>query len=83
VAPTIPLIASGGLRNGLDVAKTIALGADLAGLAFPFLQAAAESEAALNALVEALVAEITIVLFCTGSPTLAALRMPGTLEKLQ
>jgi isopentenyl-diphosphate delta-isomerase len=67
----------------LDVAKTIALGADLAGLAFPFLQAAAESEAALNALVEALVAEITIVLFCTGSPTLTALRTPGTLEKLQ
>jgi isopentenyl-diphosphate delta-isomerase len=82
IAPNIPLIASGGLRNGLDVAKTIALGADLAGLAFPFLQAAAESEAALHFLVEALIAEITIALFCTGSPNLAALRTPGVLEKM-
>ncbi|MBE9014525.1 type 2 isopentenyl-diphosphate Delta-isomerase, partial [Pseudanabaenaceae cyanobacterium LEGE 13415] len=48
VSSTIPLIASGGLRNGLDVTKTIALGADLAGLAMPFLQAANESEEALH-----------------------------------
>jgi isopentenyl-diphosphate delta-isomerase len=74
VAPQLPLIASGGLRNGLEVAKTIALGADLAGLALPFLQAAAESEAALHELVEILIAEITTVLFCTGSATLADLK---------
>lgn len=73
VAPQIPLIASGGLRNGLEVAKTIALGANLAGLALPFLQAAAKSEAALQQLIEALIAEITTVLFCTGSATLANL----------
>ncbi|NET39832.1 MAG: type 2 isopentenyl-diphosphate Delta-isomerase, partial [Cyanothece sp. SIO1E1] len=36
IAPQIPLIASGGLRNGLEVAKTLALGADIAGLAWPF-----------------------------------------------
>ncbi|WP_416676686.1 type 2 isopentenyl-diphosphate Delta-isomerase [Egbenema bharatensis] len=82
MAATIPLIASGGLRNGLEAAKTIALGADLAGLAFPFLQAAAESESALTALTEALIAEMAIVLFCTGSPTLSDLRKPGVLEKL-
>lgn len=74
VAPHLPLIASGGLRNGLDVAKTIALGADLAGLALPFLQAAAESEAALDELIEILIAEVTTVLFCTGSAELAELR---------
>ena len=39
---TIPLIASGGLKNGLDLAKSIALGADLGGLARPFLVAAIE-----------------------------------------
>lgn len=82
ISPNVPLIASGGLRNGLDVAKTIALGADLAGLALPFLQAAAESEAALQNLAEALIAEITTVLFCTGSATLAELRTEGILEPI-
>ncbi|MFE1743806.1 type 2 isopentenyl-diphosphate Delta-isomerase [Coleofasciculus sp. H7-2] len=83
IAPNIPLIASGGLRNGLEVAKAIALGADLAGLAWPFLQAAVESEDALDALVEVLVAEITTVLFCTGNPTLSALKQSGALQPLR
>ncbi len=82
IAPDIPLIASGGLRNGLDVGKAIALGADIAGLALPFLQAAAESEAALDALAEVLVAEITTVLFCTGNGTLSDLKHSGALQKL-
>jgi len=81
IAPTIPLIASGGLRNGLDVAKTLALGANLAGLALPFLQAAADSEAALHNLTEALIAEITTVLFCTGKSNLLGLKEPGILVR--
>src|SRR3990170_1209540 len=44
--PTIPLIASGGLRSGMDVAKGIALGADVGAMAGPFLKAAAESPGA-------------------------------------
>ncbi len=83
VAPTVPLIASGGLRHGLDVAKAIALGADIAGLALPFLQAAAESEAALHALVEVLIAEITTVLFCTGNANLEQLKHSGALERIE
>lgn len=79
VAPALPLIASGGLRHGLDVAKTLALGANLAGLAFPFLKAASESEEAVAALAEVLIAELTTVLFCTGQTTLAGLRQPGVL----
>ena len=82
IAPTIPLIASGGLRNGLDAAKAIALGADLTGLAFPFLQAAADSDAALHSLVEALMAELTTVLFCTGNSSLTELKTSGVLEPL-
>lgn len=80
VAPSVPLIASGGLRNGLDAAVAIALGADLAGMAYPFLKAASESEAAVYELVEILQAELTTVLFCTGSQTLADLRNPGVLQ---
>lgn len=82
IAPEVPLIASGGLRDGLDVAKAIALGADIAGLAWPFLQAAAQSEAAVDALVEVLIAEITTVLFCTGNATLEDLKHSGALQKL-
>lgn len=81
-APSVPLIASGGLRNGLDVAKAIALGADLAGMALPFLQAASESEAALHELVEVLLAELVTAMFCTGSQCLQDLRSPGLLQKI-
>lgn len=82
IAPNVPLIASGGLRNGLEIAKAIALGADIAGLAWPFLQAAAESEEALHALVEVLMAEITTVLFCTGNPSLSHLKTSHSLQKV-
>ncbi|MBD2075861.1 type 2 isopentenyl-diphosphate Delta-isomerase [Phormidium sp. FACHB-592] len=82
IAPQIPLIASGGLRDGLEAAKAIALGADLAGMAFPFLQAANDSEAALYELVEILVAELTTAMFCTGCKRLEDLRSPGVLQKI-
>ncbi len=82
VVPEIPLIASGGLRHGLDVAKAIALGADVAGLALPFLQAADESEAALHALVEVLIAEISTVLFCTGNANLEQLKHSRALQRI-
>lgn len=80
--PDIPLIASGGLRNGLEVAKTIALGADLAGLAFPFLQAASKSESAVDELIELLIAELKTVLFCTGNQNLTALQQSQSLLKI-
>jgi isopentenyl-diphosphate Delta-isomerase len=78
--PAIPLIASGGLRNGLDAAKAIGLGADLAGLALPFLAAADQSDAAVIALVELLLAELKTTLFCTASPDLVSLRRSGLLQ---
>lgn len=82
IAPHIPLIASGGLRTGLDVAKAIALGADLGGLALPFLQAAADSEEALHELTTLLMAELTTALFCTGCATPLHLRQPGVLQAI-
>lgn len=78
----LPLIASGGLRDGMEVAKAIALGADLAGLAFPFLQAASESESAIDELIELLIAEIKTVLFCTGNANLDELKRSQCLIKV-
>jgi len=82
VDPAFPLIASGGLRNGLDIAKTLALGANLAGLAFPFLKAANQSEDAVAALADVLLAELKTVMFCTGQKTVEKLRQPGVLERV-
>jgi isopentenyl-diphosphate delta-isomerase len=81
--PTIPLIASGGLRDGMEVAKAIALGADLAGLAFPFLQAAVQSHQAVEELVELLIAEIKTVLFCTGNANLVQLQKSEALQRIK
>jgi isopentenyl-diphosphate Delta-isomerase len=72
--PQVPLVASGGIRNGVHVAKALALGADLAGLALPFLRAADESDAAVAMLIDELITALRIAVFASGSRTLADLR---------
>lgn len=72
--PQIPVIASGGLRHGLDVAKVLALGASLAGMAGPFLKAAATSTEAVADLIEELTRTLCIVMFAAGASDIAALR---------
>lgn len=73
-APGLPIFASGGLRDGVDVAKCIALGASLAGLASPFLRAADESAEAVNALIAELNAQLRIAMLCTASQDIVQLR---------
>jgi isopentenyl-diphosphate delta-isomerase len=65
--PDKTLIASGGLRNGLDIAKSLALGADSAALASPVLKAAVKSTAAVHELLSRLISELKLAMFCTGS----------------
>ena len=72
--PHVPLIASGGIRDGVQIAKALAVGADLAGLALPFLRAADESDTAVAELITELVTALRIALFATGSRTVADLR---------
>jgi len=72
--PAVALVASGGIRDGVQVAKALALGADLAGLALPFLRAADESDAAVAALIDELVTALRIAVFASGSRTIAGLR---------
>lgn len=73
-APDIPVFASGGLRNGIDIAKCIALGADLAGFASPFLKAADESADTVDLLLQELNAQLRIAMLCTASQNIDGLR---------
>ncbi len=73
-APELTLIASGGLRDGLDVAKAVALGATLAGLAGALLRAAAQSTEAAVEEIDILVRTLRICMFAIGAADLAALR---------
>ncbi|MBB4660120.1 type 2 isopentenyl-diphosphate Delta-isomerase [Parvularcula dongshanensis] len=74
VAPEAVIIASGGLRDGVDAAKAIRLGADLAGFAGAVLNAATTSAEAVAARFEALATQLRVACFCTGSADLAQLR---------
>lgn len=80
--PEVPLIASGGLRSGLDLAKVLALGADLGGLAGPFLKAANVSAQAVAGLAAEMAGVLRIVLFCLGIPSVQALKGAPVLRRL-
>lgn len=68
--PGVTVIGSGGVRSGLDVAKAIALGADLVGLAQPFLEAAQQSAERVAERIDSLVRELRIAMFCLGCRTI-------------
>lgn len=75
-APGLPIIASGGLRDGIDIAKSIALGAQLGGMAGPFLKTAALPEGAVEAtvsLIRQTERQLRIAMFCSGAGDLSAL----------
>jgi isopentenyl-diphosphate delta-isomerase len=76
-APGQLVFASGGMRDGVEVAKAVALGADLVGLAGPFLRAAAQGSGSAEAALELgreLIATLKIAMFCVGARGLAELR---------
>src|SRR5690606_28057905 len=57
-APNLPVIASGGLKDGIDIAKCIALGAMMGGMAGAFLKAADHSVDAVDELSRATAAQL-------------------------
>ena len=62
----LPIIATGGIRNGLDAAKAIALGASSAGIAHALLQPATTSKEALIYEVDAIIKELRATMFLVG-----------------
>jgi len=73
-APDLPLFASGGIRDGIDVAKCIALGANLVGFAGDFLRAADRGGVeAVVEMAEMISTELRISMFCSGAGDLQEL----------
>lgn len=66
VSKTLPLIATGGLRNGVHMAMALGLGADLCAMARPFLVAADRGETALEEFIEDTLLELQIAMFGSG-----------------
>ncbi len=73
-APGLPVIASGGLRDGIDIAKSIALGATLGGIAGPFLKAADQSTEAVSEFIDELTRQVRIAMLCSGARDIASLQ---------
>ena len=71
--PELPLFASGGLRNGVDIAKCITLGAVMGGLAGPFLKAAVHSPQAVISEINRIKKEIQLAMFAAGVSDLDSL----------
>ncbi len=71
--PGTPVIASGGLRDGIDIAKALAMGAHLAGLAAPLLTAANRSTEAVIEHLDVLIDTLRTAMFAIGAGDLAAL----------
>ncbi|MDD1716804.1 MAG: type 2 isopentenyl-diphosphate Delta-isomerase [Methanoregulaceae archaeon] len=69
-----PVIATGGIRSGLDMARAIALGADLCGVALPLLKSALKGEQPLCDIIERYHHGLRVAMFLTGSRTVSELK---------
>jgi len=73
-AVKIPIIASGGIRNGIEIAKCIALGATAVGIALPFLKPATKNYKLVKSKIEKIVKELKMVMFLVGAKNIKELK---------
>jgi len=62
----IEVIGSGGIRSGVDIAKALSIGADMAGVAHPLLKPATESVESVEKVLRRLKSELRMAMFLTG-----------------
>lgn len=72
-APALPVFASGGIKDGLDIAKSLALGATLGGMAGNFLKAAAVSTEKTIEIGKLLAQQMRVTMFASGAASLTDL----------
>lgn len=80
-APEMTLFASGGLKNGLDIAKSIALGATLGGMATPFLRSAMISTEKAIEIIALIKSQLEVSMFSSGIENLPELQKAQIQEK--
>ncbi|MFZ5822075.1 MAG: type 2 isopentenyl-diphosphate Delta-isomerase [Chloroflexota bacterium] len=80
-APKMTVFASGGLKDGLDIAKSLALGATLGGMAGQFLKAAAVSAEEVVEVMKLMKRQIEVAMFACGAGRLGDLG-PGRLAEI-
>ena len=77
ISPPFPVIATGGIRNGLDAAKALALGANAAGIAHTLLDAATKNKESAFFEISAILRELRTTMFLVGADKIEALRNTG------
>ena len=79
--PDALIFASGGLRTGIDIAKCIALGASLGGMASPYLKAATVSSEAVHQVIEETKQQMAICMFATGAENISQLKQTTLIRR--
>jgi len=76
------IIAGGGIRSGIDIAKALALGADLASIAGPLLRPALIGSDEVKKKLKHYIEELQIAMFCVGAKNIHELKTKHSLVKV-